>query len=96
MIRASLISLPQEMRKTFVDKLEQLLPSNISMLLVTMEYEQDKLTGPPFSVTTGEVAELFSTWNIHCIQQQDILANEKKFQALGLQELQESVYVLSR
>ena len=58
--RAALVALPPEMRKQYVAHLQQILPKGSQFLLVTMEYEQSQMSGPPFSVPEPEVLELFS------------------------------------
>ena len=61
--RAALIALPAEMRKAYAELLCSNLPSEVSVLLVTLESEQGKEQGeeqgPPFSVAQSEVEMLF-------------------------------------
>ena len=59
--RASLIALPPGMRPHYVEKLTGILPAQVEMLLVTMEYPPGPMQGPPFSVTGEEVRALLST-----------------------------------
>ncbi len=47
--RASLVALPAEMRVQYVERLKQLW-SGGKILLVTLDYDQDEMAGPPFSV----------------------------------------------
>lgn len=58
--RAALIALPEEMRVRYVAHLKQILPGNFSGLLVTDEYDQSAMSGPPFSVVKSHVEELWS------------------------------------
>ncbi len=60
--RAALVALPPEMRQQYVRHLNEILPQGSKTLLVTMEYDQSKLQGPPFSVEEKEVLALFA----HC------------------------------
>jgi len=57
--RASLIALPPSMRRDYARHMADLLPSGAHILLVTMEYPDGTLEGPPFSVTEEEVHALF-------------------------------------
>ncbi len=70
--RAALIALPKEMRKTYATHMIQQLQKEketfVQMLLICLEYDQQLLEGPPFSVTESEVTELFGS--IYSIQQQ--------------------------
>ncbi|WP_040727758.1 thiopurine S-methyltransferase [Thiomicrorhabdus sp. Kp2] len=58
--RAALVALPPKMREQYVAHLQAILPKGSQFLLVTMEYDQNKMPGPPFSVSESEVMELFS------------------------------------
>jgi len=57
--RASLIALPPPMRKDYAAHMATLLPAGAHILLVTMEYPEGALEGPPFSVSEEEVHALF-------------------------------------
>ena len=59
--RAALIALPPELRRRYLDHLRTLVPSRTQALLVTLEYPQDKLDGPPFSVPETEVRALYAS-----------------------------------
>lgn len=53
--RAALIALPQEMRATYIAHVRALAGVNTPVLLVALEYPQDQMEGPPFSVSDPEV-----------------------------------------
>lgn len=61
--RASLIALPSDLRKKYVEKIFELFDDKIKYFLITMEYEplenSDKEIGPPFSVSEKEIKILF-------------------------------------
>lgn len=57
--RAALVALPPQMRQNYVSHLQAILPAKTQYLLVTMEYDQSKMPGPPFSVSEQEVRALF-------------------------------------
>ena len=57
--RAALIALPSQMRIDYVKQLKLLCPGPVSLLLLSLEYPQEEMSGPPFSVTESEVRELF-------------------------------------
>lgn len=57
--RAALIALPKAMRKQYAQHLRNLLTDGCQLLLVSMEYDEAVLTGPPFSVPWAEIATLF-------------------------------------
>lgn len=53
--RAALIALPADLRGRYVQHLRGLLPPQSRGLLITVEYPQAELDGPPFSVPEAEV-----------------------------------------
>lgn len=58
--RAAIVALPEAMRQAYVDHLQRILAKGTQFLMVTMEYDQEKLSGPPFSVPEAEIRALFS------------------------------------
>ncbi|MFO0750490.1 MAG: thiopurine S-methyltransferase [Myxococcota bacterium] len=58
--RAALIALPPGLRRAYADRLVALMPAGASCLLLTFEYPQALMAGPPFSVGDDEVHSLFS------------------------------------
>lgn len=53
--RAALIALPPALRARYVAHLRALLPAGAPGLLVTLDYPQDRMPGPPFAVADAEV-----------------------------------------
>lgn len=95
--RASLIALPPPMRERYAAHMAALLPGGTPVLLVTLDYPQPEMDGPPFAVSAAEVAALFATrFDIDSLGGQDILAENPRFQARGLTRLEERVYRLAR
>lgn len=95
--RAALVALPADMRPPYVTRLTSLLPASVSMLLVAMEYDQQQMNGPPFSVDEKEIRDLFEEhWSIQLLHKENILANEPKFRDRGLSRLSEKIYLLNK
>jgi thiopurine S-methyltransferase len=85
--RAALIALPPEMRSKYVKHIRNLLPDNSRILLVTMEYDQSLMPGPPFAVMEDEVKLLYRDANIECVNQMNFerkghLVAEKVYQII--------------
>jgi len=94
--RASLIALPPEMRERYARHLVDILPSATQILLVTFDYPQAEMQGPPFSVTDSEVERLYSGYaEVRLVEQQDVLAKNPRFRERGLSSLQESLFLLT-
>lgn len=92
--RAALIALPPDTRKTYARKLIS-LANGAPILLVTLDYDQKLMEGPPFAVCEDEVFELFqSNYQVERIANPDVLASEPRFEERGLTWLTERVYRL--
>ncbi|WP_373950984.1 thiopurine S-methyltransferase [Vibrio pomeroyi] len=92
--RASLVALPEEMRVQYVERLKQLLKPGGKILLVTLDYDQNEMAGPPFSVPKLEIAQLFSGYKITLLNQ-DIADDEHpKIAKKGLSRFCEEVYLI--
>jgi len=52
--RAALVALPEEMRKQYTSHLLE-MTGNAEQLLITFEYDQTVMPGPPFSISSDEV-----------------------------------------
>ena len=95
--RASLIALPPPLRQRYAAHLRAILPGKMNVLLVTMDYPQTEMDGPPFAVTEQEVAALYQDhFKIEQVCSEDILAANPRFQEQGLSRLLEKVYMLRR
>lgn len=91
--RAALIALPPKMRATYADHLMRIIPDGCRILLLTLEYDQRRVSGPPHSVTEAEVKSLFSERgriDSTCRGLTRVLP--PKFLEAGLEEAEEVVY----
>lgn len=57
--RASLVALPESMRADYVKVLHKALKKNGGYLLLTYEYDQNLMQGPPFSISDEDVRRLY-------------------------------------
>jgi thiopurine S-methyltransferase len=93
--RAALIALPPEMRQRYAAHLVQILPQGCRGLLVTMDYDQAVIPGPPFAVPDEEVQALMGGhWQLSLEEDQDILGESWKFLQVGASRLRERAYRL--
>ena len=93
--RAALIALPQKMRERYVRHLTSILPPATQILLITLDYLQTEMQGPPFSVSADEVKALCREHaEVHLLAQLDVLAKNPRFQQRGLSRLQENIFLL--
>jgi thiopurine S-methyltransferase len=95
--RASLIALPPEMRARYAAKLIATLPDQAKILLVTIEYDQSKMSGPPHSVPPSEVETLFGdTFEIEALETGAPSEPGPRFKERGLDVWREHVQFLAR
>ncbi|MBD9461614.1 thiopurine S-methyltransferase [Pseudomonas sp. Pdm06] len=93
--RAALIALPAPMREQYAAHLQRILPNGVG-LLITLDYHQDEMPGPPFSVGNDEVQRLLGdAWRLEILQEHDVLGESWKFLQAGVTRLDERVYRIS-
>ena len=94
--RAALIALPAPMRQRYAAHLTRILPKGSNGLLITLDYDQAQMEGPPFAVLDEEVQRLFgASWMLKTLEDQDVLSESGKFLEAGVTRLEERVYRVS-
>lgn len=95
--RASLVALPVEMRKAYVDKIAEIQKPKTRTLLVTLKYDESEMNGPPFSVSDEEVQDLYAeNFSIEKLCYKDVINEETGLRNRGLSHLIETVFKLVR
>jgi thiopurine S-methyltransferase len=95
--RAALIAWTPEQRAAYGTHMTQLTSPGTQTLLITLEYAQAQMTGPPFSVSADDVERLYvQNHSIRVLGRHDILANEARLRSRGLTQLHEACYRLTR
>jgi thiopurine S-methyltransferase len=95
--RAALISWIPDLRAAYVKHMTALTNPGTQTFLVTMEYPQQEMKGPPFSVSTEEVHRLYAQHHeIRALSRHDVLANEARLRSRGITQLHEACYRLTR
>lgn len=93
--RASMVALPPEMRERYARHLASILPHAARILLITLDYPQHQMEGPPFSVSASEVETLYRDCaKISLLAQADVLPDNPRFAERGLARLQENIFLL--
>ena len=93
--RAALIALPEPMREVYAEKMLELVPSGATGLLITLDYDQHQMAGPPFAVSEAEVRRLFGGhFNIEKVAEEDVLYQHPHFEARGLTGLCERAFLM--
>ncbi len=95
--RAALVALNPEQRQRYAAHLARLLPSGSRILLVTFDYEQSEMDGPPFAVLEAEVSALFdANFTREALGRKDVFANNARFKERGMTRLFEEGWLLTR
>ncbi len=93
--RAALIALPEQMRGKYVQIIKRYLKETSQILLITLEYDQEEMKGPPFSVPIEEVKSLYGIdFKVDLIERRDILDSMVRFRERGLTSLVKNIMLL--
>jgi thiopurine S-methyltransferase len=89
--RASIVAIEPFNRQSYVNQLLNIVPQQIPILMVTLEYDQSVMSGPPFSVPVKEIEGLFEPdYRLtHLITQEQINERER-WRDKGLKSLLET------
>ena len=93
--RAAHIALPQEVRTRYAKHLVTLITKKTRALLLTVEYDQSRRDGPPFSVPGPEIETNFSNgFDIKTLCHNEIIDIKPKYRDWGLDSLMERATLL--
>lgn len=95
--RAALIALPPSTRLRYVRHVYASLAPGATGLLITLDYPQHEMPGPPFSVDEQEVRQALSAdWHVDRLERRDILPMQPDFAAAGVTSLHTTAYRLRK
>ncbi|QJD29305.1 thiopurine S-methyltransferase [Methylococcus geothermalis] len=93
--RAALVAMPPEMQGRYAEQVFRLLPETPPMLLITLEYGAEEMSGPPFPVPEETVVRLFGqAYRIELLSARDALEGNPQLRAKGLSRLTEKAFWL--
>lgn len=93
--RAALVALPGDVRAKYAAHLCSIIPKASRMLLLTWDYPQAQIDGPPFAVSEAEVARLYgSCFTYQQLQCVEAIDHEPKFQHAGVETIKKATYCL--
>ncbi len=94
--RAALVALPDALRQRYAEHLSANLPQGCTGLLMTVNYLQSQMDGPPFAVSPEQVEQLLGErFTLECIEERDVTDQEERFKNAGVTWFSEYVYCLS-
>ena len=95
--RAALIAISAADRPRYCDHMLSIIPAVSNMLLITLEYDQSEMQGPPFAVMPDEVNRHYTgAFDIDLLETNDILDERPRWRKVGLSALEETVFRLDR
>jgi len=95
--RASLIALPPATREFYYKHMKELLKPGSKWLLVTLDYPQQLMQGPPFSVHEDEVrSHCQDNFEIELLETMTFLPKGEKFEKAGVMEMGQKIFILTR
>jgi len=95
--RASIVALPEEMRIHYAKKITELSGPGTRILLVAMDYPQNEMQGPPFSVTVNEIKNLYdNNFDIELLEEVDLLKSSSKFSERGITRASEYCLMMKK
>lgn len=95
--RAALIAMECVDRPRYYDHMLSIVPAVSTMLLITLDYDQAEMTGPPFAVPNNEVrANYAGAFEITELERCSIIDEQPRWRKVGLTALTETVFRLDR
>lgn len=89
--RGALVATPAEQRPAYAQHINRLLAPDAVRLLITLEYDDDIATGPPFSISRDEILGYWP--DMEAIDRYDDIENgPPKFREAGLTEMFETIW----
>jgi len=92
--RAALIALPESMQVDYVNAIRQLMDAGTKLLLITLEFPVQELTGPPFPVTEQRVNQLFSDFQITLLAEQELSGGKFARRTFDVSYLKEKYFLI--
>lgn len=81
--RAALVALPKEIRVQYTAHLRALADEGALLLQNAFEYDQSKMSGPPFSVSDEEIRRHFEGCQIDLLDEHDAIDKVPRFREAG-------------
>lgn len=94
--RASLIALPADLRVRYAQHLYDIMQSDCRILLLTLNYPQSQISGPPFAVDEMALNLLFDRFKCQQLQCFDDIKNEPKYLRAGVDFIEKATYCLCK
>lgn len=94
--RAAIIALPEAMQADYVNKLASFISGKTQLFLISVEFPQEQLSGPPFSLPYDRLASLFSQFSVACVAERELEDKTFAQRTFDVSYLREKLYIISR
>ncbi|HXH32749.1 MAG TPA: hypothetical protein VNJ01_18260 [Bacteriovoracaceae bacterium] len=87
--RAALVALPEDLRKKYAEEIGSRGPMQVEIFLISIEYPEGSIKGPPYSVSEVELSGLyrdFSLQHLHAQSGENLPIDNPRLQNIGLVE----------
>lgn len=93
--RASIVAIESFNRAAYKARMLELIPRATPMLMVVLDYDQRRMSGPPFSVPVQEVMKLYQPeYEVELLQSCELIEAQPHWKGRGLDSLIESALSL--
>lgn len=94
--RAALVALPKKMRANYAKKNQDLLSKGGKIILISFEYDQDKISGPPHSVETDEIEKIYDQCSLEIFHKKTDTPNSPRFIESKIDRIIQKSYILTK
>ncbi|GLX77062.1 thiopurine S-methyltransferase [Thalassotalea insulae] len=92
--RAALIALPQEMQQVYVEHLTSFMGPETTLFLISVEFPQQEMSGPPFAVGADEINSLFADFEVECLTRHPLPDKVFAQRVFDVSYLTETLYII--
>jgi len=94
--RAALIALPKEMQLAYANHLMSFMRAGTRLFLISLEFPEKELAGPPFPIFDSDIKRLFPDCNIECLASHELAAKQFAQRQFNVSFLIERLYIISK
>jgi thiopurine S-methyltransferase len=93
--RASMVAIEAQNRASYCRHMMAIVPPATPMLVIVLEYEQQAMTGPPFSVPVDEVESYYAdNYRLVELESEELIEKEPRWRSRGLGSFRDSALML--
>ena len=94
--RAALIALPKEMQQEYCRHLCSFIGDGTSLFLISLEFPEKELEGPPFPVYPSDIESLFQGFDIELLAERDVPEKQFARRRFDVRYLREKLYEIKK